>query len=57
VALVRRFDGQFPEKYFAEIMDALDMRPERFVELCDEFRSPHLWKNVDGHWVLRHPVS
>ena len=57
VALVRRFDGEFPERYFREVMDYLGMRPERFLELCDEFRSPHLWKQEHGRWTLRHQVS
>lgn len=57
VALVRRFDGEFPQKYFQEVMDYLGMRPERFLELCDAFRSPHLWKKEDGKWTLRHQVS
>lgn len=33
------------------------MKPERFHELCDEFRSPHLWKKVKGEWKLRHTVN
>ncbi|MBI4280132.1 MAG: N-acetyl sugar amidotransferase [Armatimonadetes bacterium] len=57
VALVRRFDGEFPEKYFQEVMDYIDMRPERFMELCDQFRSPHLWMKENGEWRLRHQVS
>ena len=57
VALVRRFDGEFPEKYFAEIMDYVGMTPEHFLELCDRFRSPHLWEKVDGEWRLRHRVT
>jgi N-acetyl sugar amidotransferase len=57
VALVKKFDGEFPDRYFNEIMDYLDMDPERFLELCDEFRSPHLWKKVDGQWRLRHTVA
>ncbi len=57
VALVRRFDGEFPRKYFREIMDYIGMEPERFLELCDAFRSPHLWKKEGGEWRLRHPVS
>jgi len=56
VALVKRFDGEFPEKYFQEIMEHIGMEPERFMELCDEFRSPHLWKKEDGEWRLRHTV-
>ncbi len=56
VALVKRFDGEFPKKYFQEIMDYIGMTPERFIELCDAGRSPHLWKKEDGQWKLRHPI-
>ena len=57
VALVHRFDGEFPERYFREVMEYIGMKPERFLELCDEFRSPHLWERVGGEWRLRHRVS
>ena len=57
VALVQRFDGEFPEKYFNEIMEYIGMEPERFMELCDEFRSPHLWNKENGEWKLRYQVS
>lgn len=57
VALVHRFDGEFPHKHFQEIMDYLEMKPERFLDLCDQFRSPHLWVREGGEWKLRHRVS
>lgn len=57
VALVKRFDGEFPDIYFKEIMDYIGMKPERFHDLCDEFRSPHLWKKENGEWKLRHTVN
>jgi N-acetyl sugar amidotransferase len=57
VALVKRFDGEFPEKYFQQILDYIGMNPERFLELCDQFRSPHLWNLEGGEWKLRHQVS
>lgn len=56
VALVKRFDGEFPDKYFDEIMNYIGMTKERFMKLCDEFRSPHLWENKNGEWKLRHPI-
>mgnify|MGYP003392986936 CR=1 FL=1 len=57
VALVKRFDGEFPDRYFNEVMDYLEMKPERFHELCSEFRSEHLWgKDAAGNWQLRHNV-
>lgn len=56
VALVRRFDGEFPSRYADDVFEALEMDLERFTKLCDEFRSPHLWTREDGEWRLRHPV-
>ena len=57
-ALVKRFDGEFPDRYFEDIMKYLEMEPEYFHELCDKFRSPHLWgKDEEGQWKLRHNVS
>lgn len=56
VQLVKKFDGEFPDRYFNELMDYLEMKPERFMELCDENRSEHLWKKEDGVWKLRHTV-
>lgn len=56
-ALVKRFDGEFPDKYFNEIMDYLGIEPDHFLELVDKFRSPHLWAKVNGQWRLRHTVN
>jgi len=38
-------------------MDYLDIKSERFFELCDKARSPHLWKKVGSEWKLRHTVN
>jgi N-acetyl sugar amidotransferase len=58
VALVEKFDGEFPDRYFNEIMDYLDMKPERFHELCEQFKSPHLWgKDAQGNSKLYHTVG
>jgi hypothetical protein len=32
------------------------MDVEQFMELCDQFRSPHLWEKVNGEWKLKHVV-
>lgn len=57
VALVKKFDGEFPDRYFSEVMDYLEIKPEKFHELCDHFRSEHLWgKDASGNWKLRHNV-
>ncbi len=56
-ALVNKFDGEFPDKYFLDIMQYLEMQPEEFYELCDKFRSPHLWNFSGNQWSLRHTVN
>lgn len=57
-ALVKRFDGEFPDHYFNDIMDYLKIDPEYFkLELTDRFRSPHIWKKSNGEWRLRHTVN
>jgi len=56
-ALVKKFDGEFPDRYFDGIMEYIDMKPEYFHELCDKFRSPHLWVNSNDGWKLRHNVN
>jgi hypothetical protein len=73
VALARRFDGEFPERFAEEIFRYLSIPEKEFPQaskmferplmdrayfdnLADSFRSPHLWKFVDGQWELRHAV-
>jgi len=58
IALVNRFDGEFPDRYFNDVMEYIEMKPDYFHELCDKFRSPHLWgKDSMGNWKLRHNVA
>jgi len=55
--LVKQFDGEFPDKYFDEIMDYIEIDKKKFYKLCDKFRSPHLWKKTSNGWKLRHTVN
>lgn len=58
VALVRRFDGEFPAKYYAEMLDYMGIDDARFHELIDAARPEHLWTRTPaGDWALRHQVS
>ena len=56
-ALVKKFDGEFPDRYFDEIMEYIGMSSDHFKDLSDKFKSPHLWTKVDGEWKLRHNVN
>ena len=56
IALVKQFDGEIPSRYLREVMDYIGMDVEEFMELCDRFRSPHLWERINGNWKLKNPV-
>lgn len=57
-ALVKKYDGEFPNIYFEEVLGYLEIDPDYFkTELTDRFRSPHLWKKVGDIWKLRHTVN
>jgi N-acetyl sugar amidotransferase len=73
VALVKRYDGEFPTRFADEIFAYLSLPPEEFPEasrhfsepimtretfdaLVDTFRSPHLWRQTENGWQLRHTV-
>lgn len=56
VALVKKFDEEFPNRYFNEFLEYIDMGEEEFYKTVDQFRSPHLWKNEAGKWILRKRV-
>lgn len=57
VALVKKYDGEFPNKYFKDFLEYLSIDEELFHDTCDQFRSPQIWKKLNGKWALRHTVS
>ena len=57
VALVRRYDQEFPKKYFKEFLEYVDIDEGTFRKLIDAGRPPHLWEKRNGEWVLKHQVT
>ena len=55
--LIKKYDGELPDKYFTEIMRYLNINENYFHKLCNRFRSPHLWKKVKNKWYLRHTAN
>ena len=55
--LIKKYDGEFPNIYFNEIMEYLNIKPKNFFRNLDKFRSPHLWKRTKDGWKLRHNVN
>jgi N-acetyl sugar amidotransferase len=58
VALVQRYDGEFPMRYYKEILAYLSMTEQEFTAIIDRNRSPHLWaRHTDGTWQLKYQVQ
>ena len=56
VALVKKYDGEFPKKYFKDCLDYMGITQEEFFETIEKFRPPHIWKKVNGEWKLKKAV-
>ncbi|MBS3067611.1 N-acetyl sugar amidotransferase [Candidatus Micrarchaeota archaeon] len=56
VSLVKRYDGEFPREWFKVFLDYLDISEEQFWMTINKFRSPRIWKRVNGEWRLKSAV-
>ena len=56
-SLVKQFDGEFPDRYFKEILDYFEIDESYFYQLIDKFRPPHIWNKINNKWLLRHTVN
>jgi N-acetyl sugar amidotransferase len=56
IALMKRYEGEFPQKYFREFLEYLDITEEHFWEVVDSWRAPNLWKKVNEKWDLINPI-
>ena len=57
VALVDRFDGEFPEKSFKIFLDYLDLTEGEFWDIVNRFRQDHIWEKKGTDWNLRYKVK
>ena len=56
VALVKKYDGEFPKKYFKDCLDYMGITEEEFYETIEKFRPSHIWKKINGEWKLKKAV-
>jgi hypothetical protein len=54
--LIKKFDGEYPDRYEKEFLDYISMEKDEFENLCNQFRPPHLWDEADGEWKLKTPA-
>lgn len=56
VALVKRYDGEFPQKYYQGFLDYCSIGEETFSNIIDSWRADHIWEHENGVWKLRETV-
>ncbi len=56
VLLVKKYDQEFPEKYFEAFLGYIGITEAEFFATVDRFRSPHLWAYDSDGWRLRRAV-
>ena len=56
IALIKRFDGEFPEQYIKDCCEYMDISLQDYHDAIEKFRSPHLWEKTNGTWELKHPI-
>lgn len=52
IELVKKYDGEFPKKYFKEFLEYLDITDVEFWEVIEKYLNPNIWDN----WKLRNTV-
>lgn len=56
VYLVKKYDGEFPKKYYQIFLEYCKINNQKFEKIIDSWRSPHIWKKNNGKWELRNSV-
>lgn len=56
IALVKRYDHEFPRKYYQEFLEFCSITDEEVHEVIDSWRSDHIWTRDGSEWTLRHAV-
>jgi len=57
IALVKKYDDEFPDKYYQEFLDYSDITSEEFHEILDSWRSDHLWRKTSNGWELKNELT
>lgn len=57
LALCKKYDGEFPARYFDDILKYLSLTEKEFTEIVDKHRNKEIWqKNSKNEWELRYPL-
>ena len=56
IALVKRFDSEFPSKYYKDFLEYIQIDNKKFEEVIERSRPEHLWHKDGKEWKLKEPI-
>lgn len=57
IGLVKQFDSEFPNIFYEEFLEYINLSKSDFEIKVNENRSPHLWsESKNGEWKIKHAV-
>ena len=57
VDLVLKYDQEFPNRFFSEFLEYIQVEETEFHAIVDSHRSDHLWVRHDEEWKLKHQIE
>ena len=59
--LIKKYDGEFPKKYFKNVIDYLNIKnEEEFIQIIDQHRNDEIWSKdriSNSKWSLKSKIS
>jgi len=56
IELVRRYDGEFPKKYFKEFLEYCNINEDLFFDVINSWRNSTLWSLNGSNWELKYKL-
>lgn len=56
IALVKKYDTEFPNLFFTDFLNYINIDEDTFWKTIDSFRPQHLWEKKNNEWVLKNPI-
>ena len=57
IALVNKYDHEFPEKYLQDFLDYIAIDKDLFLKTIDSFRNKNLWIKKSNFWELKYKLK
>ena len=57
ISLMKKYEGEFPKKYFKDFLEYLDLNEKDFWQIVDKWRPKHLWYKNNNKWKFKENIK